>query len=552
MKVLVFFSRLVILLALCMPAQQVWATVNDTGWEYIEPGIDYREYTVAGPNRVFVARMDRSAQDVILDTSIAQGRLIYGGEKVSDMARRYDDALNFAENPSGTVFGYRNQVVVAINGGFVVPGTTIPYGGVIQSGWYAKRYEPASGAAFGWKYDVDDVSKRQVFIGDCVYHNLTKQYVRNISTNEKILINAVNTSRPSNSMVLYTPQYNTNTLTSSDGVEMLVEMRRASLILSEPWGAKGIVKQVRIGAGSTMIPFDHIVLSAHGTAATILRNMVVEGDEIEVDQEIINCTVPSTEPNWVKTYAGLTGDHTFLKAGVIIPHPNPDKNTDVHPRTAVAFNDQYIYFVVVDGRQPGVSVGMTYVQLAAFSKDFLGASWGMALDGGGSSTMVINGMVMNIPSDSCTWKVFLPYVRSNQQASTEAADASHLMDTDVDVSALPSMVCERLVGSGLMMIVLQDPQISNIFTPGDRVLVQVDAQVRLGPGTNYALLGSVPAGTQGTVLHQISDLDGIYAKGQYWWKVSFGNLVGWVSQNNLVWTSGYYPLQLEREIPATN
>jgi hypothetical protein len=64
-------------------------------------------------------------------------------------------------------------------------------------------------------------------------------------------------------------------------------------------------------------------------------------------------------------------------------------------RTAVAYNDQYIFFIVVDGRDDDHSKGMTIRQLAEFSKNTLGASYGIAQDGGGSSTMVVSGQVVN-------------------------------------------------------------------------------------------------------------------------------------------------------------
>jgi hypothetical protein len=537
MKIRTSLCLLVFCLSLCLPAQNAWAAADEEGWQTIEPGIDYREYTLDGPNRVFVARMDRSVENVILDTSIAQGRLAYGAEKVSDMAKRYDDAINFVEYPSGTPYGYRNNVAVAINGSFVIPNTSIPYSGVIQSGWYAKRFNETSGAAFGWKYDLD-ITKRQAFIGDCVFHRDHKQYVKNITTDDEIYFDGINISRPSNSMILYTSHYDTTTRTASDGIEVLVEMKRANLVISEPNGAKGVVVDVRDNFGSTVIPFDHIVLSAHGTAADILRAGISEGDEIEIDQEITSldsdCDYIVSIPNWVKTFAGITGDHTFLKADVPIPHPDPTKNTDVHPRTAIAFNDQYIYFIVVDGRQPGVSIGMTYLQLAAFSQEYLEASWGLALDGGGSSTMVIDGLVMNIPSDPCTRRIFLPVIGANNPLDPDPESSRPDLSAAAETGFLPSLLCERRVGSGVMMIVLEDRLTSESFEPGNIVLNQVGAEVRLGPGTNYPLLATLSEVKEGTILHQVFDLDGIYAKGTYWWKVNFGTVAGWVSQDSLM------------------
>jgi hypothetical protein len=58
-----------------------------------------------------------------------------------------------------------------------------------------------------------------------------------------------------------------------------------------------------------------------------------------------------------------------------------------------------VLLVVIDGRQPGWSVGMTEVEEANFMQDKLGATFAMNMDGGGSSTMWANGKIKNRPSD---------------------------------------------------------------------------------------------------------------------------------------------------------
>ena len=70
-----------------------------------------------------------------------------------------------------------------------------------------------------------------------------------------------------------------------------------------------------------------------------------------------------------------------------------------HPRSGVGLTkDGKVLFVTVDGRRPRHSVGM---KLPAFAKLFksLGAAWALNLDGGGSTTMVVRGKVVNRPSD---------------------------------------------------------------------------------------------------------------------------------------------------------
>lgn len=69
------------------------------------------------------------------------------------------------------------------------------------------------------------------------------------------------------------------------------------------------------------------------------------------------------------------------------------------PRTGAAVSQDYrtLILAVVDGRQSS-SVGMTVVELATLLKEFGGYN-GLGFDGGGSSTMVINGSTVNNPSD---------------------------------------------------------------------------------------------------------------------------------------------------------
>lgn len=71
-----------------------------------------------------------------------------------------------------------------------------------------------------------------------------------------------------------------------------------------------------------------------------------------------------------------------------------------HPRTAVGFDAEasLLWLVVVDGRQPPYSDGMSLPELADLFVS-LGAGEALNLDGGGSSTMILGGRVANRPSD---------------------------------------------------------------------------------------------------------------------------------------------------------
>ncbi len=68
-----------------------------------------------------------------------------------------------------------------------------------------------------------------------------------------------------------------------------------------------------------------------------------------------------------------------------------------HPRTAIGWNNDHLFLVVVDGRQLRVSLGMTFPELADYLVK-LGCQEAIALDGGGSTTCWAYGNVMNSPS----------------------------------------------------------------------------------------------------------------------------------------------------------
>lgn len=68
-----------------------------------------------------------------------------------------------------------------------------------------------------------------------------------------------------------------------------------------------------------------------------------------------------------------------------------------HPRTGVGMNaDGDLMLVVVDGRQDDYSIGLHREEFAELMRE-LGAVDALALDGGGSSEMVVNGVTINHP-----------------------------------------------------------------------------------------------------------------------------------------------------------
>lgn len=104
-----------------------------------------------------------------------------------------------------------------------------------------------------------------------------------------------------------------------------------------------------------------------------------------------------------RVFQAISGDRMLLQQGEIaadLEAGEPD------PRTAVGLNKngRYLILVVVDGRQPFYSEGATFIQLAQLMID-QGAYVAMSLDGGGSSTLVIEGengdpVILNSPIDN--------------------------------------------------------------------------------------------------------------------------------------------------------
>jgi uncharacterized protein YraI len=85
-----------------------------------------------------------------------------------------------------------------------------------------------------------------------------------------------------------------------------------------------------------------------------------------------------------------------------------------------------------------------------------------------------------------------------------------------------------------MMVVAEPGEYSSAYAPGDRVYTTTDLEVRLGPGTNHAVLTSLPVSSEGVIVEHANRLNGVFAKGAYWWKVTFGEITGWVPEDALV------------------
>lgn len=211
-------------------------------------------------------------------------------------------------------------------------------------------------------------------------------------------VNGVNRERKADELIKYTPSFNRTTLADSSGLEIVVR--------------QGKVAEIRDRQPGAVIPDDGFVLSASGKMRDTLLPRVQKGTKVittgmtaiqdgghfPTEDELLNVRSYQTAEDIVG------GVPRLIKDGKIDITWEREKAAkafveDRHPRTAVAkLRDGKFLMVTVDGRQPGVSVGMSLRELAEYLLS-LGAVDAMNLDGGGSTTMYLDGKVVNTPSD---------------------------------------------------------------------------------------------------------------------------------------------------------
>ena len=200
-----------------------------------------------------------------------------------------------------------------------------------------------------------------------------------------VSIDGVNRDRRADELILYQPAFDQTTRTNAFGAEAVIR--------------GGVVTAVSDLRGNAAIPRDGYVLSGHGRARLWILQMLQTGTTtISVT---LRFSPESHDPRWERVVDAVGGGPRLLSNGrlagseglpaLLVEHR--------HPRTAIGvLGDGRILLIVVDGRQPPHSLGMTIAELA-MELQRLGAVEAMNLDGGGSSTMVVAGRVVNLPSD---------------------------------------------------------------------------------------------------------------------------------------------------------
>ena len=204
---------------------------------------------------------------------------------------------------------------------------------------------------------------------------------------------ALNQTPPSDGTVLFTPTFG-DTTEATNATELVLEKAASQawlpLRVDETYRAR--VREVR-PTGNTALTRETMVLTVTGNTTTNLTALK-SGDFVTL--------TTSTSAALSKATIAVGGGPVLVHDGKEQPWPSRrgplEYKQPRHPRTAIGFNRRYLYLVAVDGRQTGLSVGMSFVELASLLKQ-IGCTEALNLDGGGSTMFWLDGKVMNSPSD---------------------------------------------------------------------------------------------------------------------------------------------------------
>lgn len=233
-------------------------------------------------------------------------------------------------------------------------------------------------------FGVDD-TPRSAFIVDkegkaSIQKDLSYLGTVSLPGGQTLTIKGLNRQRITDDLVLFNRNYAGSTRTNEHGREVRVSKGRATEV-----SAKGNMRLDR----------DSLVLSGHGANADALAR-VRRGDRVAIAQ-----TLGSRLADEARLVVG--GGPMLVERGVVNVRSReesiaPDIAYGRAPRTGIGIKaDGTVLLMVVDGRSR-YSAGMSLNEFARYLKRF-GAVSAVNLDGGGSSEMVLDGKIMNRPSD---------------------------------------------------------------------------------------------------------------------------------------------------------
>lgn len=323
----------------------------------------------AGPWAVHVVEVDRLACGVELGTVKAGDRL-QGRETTTELARR-------AER------GRQRPVLAALNAdffSFTPPG--VPTGAQVVGGEVVRG--PGERAVLGVTGEGEPFIAGRVKLGGKLW----------LSQGLSATLGRVNAPPAGDTLAVYNRYFGAATPTDTGVVELLVRRLRFPVAVGDT--VRGVLVGSDTAAAGVAIPEDGVVFAARGRAADFLRLLTPPGDTVRWTLRFEPAPGPVRE---------MVGGHpVLLRRGAEVPDAESGAAAEFsatrHPRSAVGWRaDGTLLLVSVDGRQPGHSAGMSLAEMRALFRE-LGAVEALNLDGGGSTALVVNGRVVNRPSDA--------------------------------------------------------------------------------------------------------------------------------------------------------
>jgi len=222
----------------------------------------------------------------------------------------------------------------------------------------------------------------------------------------KLQIDAINRTRKlkhDNHLFLYNTRFRDSTKTPEGGVEVIVSLETPKYDkLTTNQTMRGHVQSIATTADTAIRP-GNIILSATGKKAKWLVRQLSKGSNVSIDitfDRDVNDAKEVISGNSTLAYTLLTKGHINDE---ILDSNNP-YTLHRHPRTMLATKGDILHIIVVDGRQPGYSDGITMAEGARYLQH-IGMENAINIDGGGSTTCFIRKTgdttttLVNRPSD---------------------------------------------------------------------------------------------------------------------------------------------------------
>ena len=219
-------------------------------------------------------------------------------------------------------------------------------------------------------------------------------------------------------------------------------------IAAGAWPAAGGIGGTVIGisrdsAGTFEPGGGEVIVVATGADAGALDGVEV-GDQVGLSTTS-TALDPTRDEAWAQVLHGLAGGPMIVKdsrptdpGDWVSEGFEPQIHSDVRaPRTAIGVTaDGRLLMVTADGRRPGITHGFTIGELAEYMIS-LGAVEALSLDGGGSSQMVVDGVLRNSPCcDSAirTVATSLQVVHDYSFTTTSRLQGAGRIDTAVAIA----------------------------------------------------------------------------------------------------------------------